>query len=179
LRIIGGQNAGFIIKPPKNIDARPTTDMAKEALFNILNNRFNFENLQVLDLFGGAGNICFEFASRQVQAITTVDISPITFNFLQEVKAKLKLDNLVPIKGDALKYLQHCTQTFDVIFADPPYAMQNIDTIREVVFERQLIKPGGTLIIEHNRNVRLGTQNFTEARKYGQSCFSFFAPAGQ
>jgi 16S rRNA (guanine966-N2)-methyltransferase len=179
LRIIGGQHAGYIIRPPKNIQARPTTDIAKEALFNILNNRFNFEGLQVLDLFGGAGNICLEFASRGAQAVTAVDISPITLKFLQEVKTKLVLDNLIPIKGDATKYLQHCTQTFDIIFADPPYSMQNIDTLREIVFARNLINPDGTLIIEHNRNVRLGTQNLTEARKYGQSCFSFFAPASQ
>lgn len=179
MRIIGGLHAGYIIRPPKNIQARPTTDISKEALFNILNNRLDFEGIKVLDLFAGAGNISFEFASRGAQEVVAVDSSPITLTFLKQVKKELSLECLLPLKGDAYKYLQNAVAKFDVIFADPPYAMQNINTIPQLVFERQLLTENGLLIIEHNSNVRLPHTSLVETRKYGQSAFSFYADKQQ
>ncbi|KAB2915462.1 MAG: methyltransferase [Bacteroidetes bacterium] len=175
MRIIGGQHAGYIIRPPKNIQARPTTDIAKEALFNILNNRLDFEGAKVLDLFAGAGNISLEFSSRGAQEVVAVDSSTVTLSFLKQVKKELSLDCLLPLKGDAYKYLQNAAAKYDVIFADPPYAMQNINTIPQLVFERQLLHQDGLLIIEHNSNVRLPHDCLVETRKYGQSAFSFYA----
>ncbi len=177
MRIIGGQHAGFIIRPPKNLIARPTTDIAKESLFNILNNRYHFEDLKVLDLFAGGGGIGLEFASRGAQNIIAVDSSFVTFKFLKEISSKLGLSQYQIIKGDALKYLQHCTQNFDIIFADPPYAMQNIALIIQHVFANNLLAADGVLIIEHDKNVKLPPENLSETRKYGQSAFSFYTLA--
>lgn len=174
MRIIGGQKAGYIIRPPKNLNARPTTDIAKESLFNILNNRYHFEDLKVLDLFAGGGGMGLEFASRGSQNITAVDSSPVTFKFLKDLSAQLGFAQYQIIKGDAFKYLQHCSQSFDIIFADPPYAMQNIALIIQHVFTNNLLTPDGVLIIEHDKNVKLPPQNLSETRKYGQSAFSFY-----
>lgn len=175
MRIIGGQHSGFSIKPPKNLKARPTTDIAKESLFNILNNRYYFDELTVLDLFAGSGGIGLEFASRGSQNVTAVDLSPVTAKYLKQVTEQLQLNQFTILKGDALKFVQNTTESYDVIFADPPYAMQNIDEIINVVFANNLLKEGGVLIIEHDKNVRLTTQNLKETRKYGHSAFSFYS----
>lgn len=177
MRIIGGQHAGYIIRPPKNITARPTTDIAKESVFNILNNRYNFDEISALDLFAGGGGIGLEFASRGAKNVVAIDSSFLTYKFLKEVSAKLQLPNYQILKGDAFKYLKHCTQSFDIIFADPPYALQNIAEVATLVFENNLLTPNGVLIIEHDKNVRLPQQNLVETRKYGQSSFSFYSVA--
>lgn len=174
MRIIGGQKAGYIIRPPKNLNARPTTDIAKESLFNILNNRYHFEDLKVLDLFAGGGGMGLEFASRQAQNVIAVDTSPVTFKFLKDLSTQLGFTQYQIIKGDAFKYLEHCTQSFDIIFADPPYAMQNIALLIKYTLENKLLTENGVLIIEHDKNVKLPPQNLSETRKYGQSSFSFY-----
>lgn len=175
MKIIGGQHSGYTIRPPKNLKARPTTSIAKESLFNILNNRYHFEGLKVLDLFAGSGNISLEFASRQAANVVAVDFSSITFSFLQQVSQQLNISNLTPIKGEAIKYLQHCTDSFDIIFADPPYGMQNIDAVINTVFERNLLTDIGVLIMEHDKHMRLPQENLKENRKYGHSSFSFYS----
>jgi len=175
LKIISGEHSGYIIRPPKNLKARPTTAIAKESLFNILNNRYHFEGLKVLDLFAGSGNIGLEFASRGAANVTAVDFSGVTFKFLQEVTRELHLQNYAPLKGEVLKYLQFCTPTFDIIFADPPYGMQNIDAVVTTVFNRNLLADGGVLIMEHDKHIRLPLENRQEIRKYGHSCFSFYS----
>lgn len=174
MKIIGGKHAGYAIRPPKKIKARPTTALAKESLFNILNNRYHFEGLKVLDLFAGSGSIGLEFASREAENVIAVDFSNITFSFLQQVTQQLNLSNYVPIKGEAVKYLQHSSESFDIIFADPPYGMQNIDEIITTVFERNLLTDIGVLIMEHDKHVRLPQENLKENRKYGHSSFSFY-----
>lgn len=175
MRIIGGQHAGFVIRPPKNLKARPTTDIAKESLFNILSNKLDFEGLEALDLFAGGGGISLEFASRGAAMVTSVDISPVTINFLKDIKRQLQLENITPVKANAFKYLENATQQWDIVFADPPYDLQNIDDLHKTVFIKQLLKPGGILVVEHASNVRLTTEYLVETRKYGQSSFSFYA----
>lgn len=174
MKIIGGQHAGYVIRPPKKIKARPTTALAKESLFNILNNRYHFEGLKVLDLFAGSGSIGLEFASREAENVIAVDFSGITFSFLKQVTQQLNLNNYIPIKGEAVKYLQHCSDSFDIIFADPPYGMQNINDIITTVIERNLLTTDGILIMEHDKYVRLPQENLKENRKYGHSSFSFY-----
>lgn len=177
MKIIGGQHAGYVIRPPKNLKARPTTAIAKEALFNILNNRYHFEGLKVLDLFSGSGSIGLEFASRGAGMVYCLDFSMVTHKFLEQISEDLNLGNLVALKGEAVKYLQNATQKFDIIFADPPYGMQNIDAVINTVFERELLAEGGILIMEHDKHVRLTPSNFQESRKYGHTSFSFYGSA--
>lgn len=175
MKIIGGQYSGYVIRPPKNLKARPTTSIAKESLFNILNNRYHFEGLRVLDLFAGSGSIGLEFASREAANVTAVDFSGVTYSFLQQVVEQLNLSNYTPVKGEAVKYLQHTSNTYDIIFADPPYGMQNIDEVIATVFERNLLTEIGVLIMEHDKHVRLPKDHLKENRKYGHSSFSFYS----
>lgn len=175
MKILGGKHAGFTIRPPKNLAARPTTALAKESLFNILNNKIDFEEATVIDLFAGAGNISFEFASRGAKSVTAIDISPVSVNFIKTTAKEMGLANLQILKGDALRYLEKTAQPVDFIFADPPYAMQNIARINELVFEKGWLNVGGMLVIEHEVRVLAGGVNFVEQRKYGQSAFSFYS----
>ncbi|WP_340066649.1 16S rRNA (guanine(966)-N(2))-methyltransferase RsmD [Ascidiimonas aurantiaca] len=176
MRIISGKYRGKRITAPSGLPARPTTDFAKEALFNILTNHYSFEELSVLDLFAGIGNISYEFASRGSQQITAVDIHNRCVQFI--VKTSKALDMPISaIKSDALKYLSKTTATYDIIFADPPYDFDKelMGKIVTLVFERQLLKKDGYLILEHSKHTQLNEiANFAYARKYGGSMFSFF-----
>lgn len=174
MRIIGGLLKGLRFYPPKNLPVRPTTDMAKEALFNILNNQVDFDGLEVLDLFSGTGNISMEFASRGA-SVNSVDIHTGCVKYLEQIAKQHKLDSIKAFKADVLKFLKEETETFDLIFADPPYDLPQIPLIANLVFERKLLKPDGLLIIEHQSNKKLDNHpNFNEQRKYGNSSFSFF-----
>jgi 16S rRNA (guanine(966)-N(2))-methyltransferase RsmD len=175
LRIIGGQHAGFIIRPPKNLQARPTTDIAKESLFNILTNRLYFEDLAVLDLFAGGGGISLEFASRGAKKVTSIDISPVTSKFITDVKKQLALENLEVVKSDVARFLNSTAETYDLIFADPPYNLPDIIKLKDIIWQRNLLNEGGVFIIEHSSNVKLSPQDLAETRKYGQSSFSFYS----
>lgn len=175
MRIIGGKLKGLLVHPPANLPVRPTTDLAKEALFNILFNRFDFEDLTILDLFSGTGNISLEFASRNVVKVTAVDKHFGCFNFVKQMAAKYNLPNIKAHKADVFKFLELETDQFDLIFADPPYDLPTIPRIPEIVFNRNLLKENGLLIVEHPTMKKLDTHpNFTEQRKYGHSSFSFF-----
>ncbi|MEJ6979399.1 RsmD family RNA methyltransferase [Pedobacter sp. P351] len=175
MRIIGGKLKGLRFFPPANLPVRPTTDMAKEALFNILYNRIDFEGLKILDLFSGTGNISMEFASRDAAEITSVDNNTGCINYLKAISRQYKADEIRPFKADVFKFLKEETETFDLIFADPPYDIPQIPLIAELVFERKLLNPDGILIIEHPSTKKLDNHpNFTEQRKYGYSSFSFF-----
>ena len=175
MRIIGGQLKGRKINPPANLPVRPTTDLAKEALFNILYNRFDFEQIRVLDLFSGTGNITLEFASRGVPYIISVDRDLGCINFLTNTSKQLKFENIQVCKADVFKFLESETETFDLIFADPPYDLSRIPEIAKIVFERNLVREGGYLIIEHPGMKKLDNHpNFVEQRNYGSSAFSFF-----
>ena len=175
LRIIGGTFKGKLITTPKNLPVRPTTDFAKESLFNILNNKIDFESTSVLDLFCGTGNISLEFASRGAQRITSVDKHPACAQFLKTFSKSMGIQTIFPECQDVFKYLKRLNQSFDVIFADPPYELENIKDIHELVFANNSLNKDGWLIIEHGAKTDLSQElYFVEKRKYGNVNFSFF-----
>jgi len=175
MRIISGKNRGRQIIAPDNLPVRPTTDMAKESLFNILNNYFYFDRVKVLDLFAGTGNISYEFASRGAASIIAVDIDLHCTNFISRTIEKLQFANAAVIRQDAFAYTSSCRQTFDIIFADPPYQLEDIGKIVDNVFEHNLLKPNGWLVLEHSK-VHDFSRNphFYEHRNYGKVNFTFF-----
>jgi 16S rRNA (guanine966-N2)-methyltransferase len=174
MRIIGGTLKGRTIKFPKDLPVRPTTDFAKEGLFNILNNKIDFGDTSVLDLFSGSGHISMEFASRGSNSITAVDENIKCVVFLKNVSNDFNL-NINAVRSEVFDFLKKSTLKFDLIFADPPYEMDNIPMIHELVFEKDLLNPGGTLIVEHGPRTKLDTlKNFSQHRKYGNVNFSFF-----
>jgi len=176
MRIISGTHKSKRITAPKNLPVRPTTDMAKEALFNIINNRFYFEDINVLDLFAGTGNIAFEFASRGCSEIICVDAHYACVKFI-EATAKSLAFNISTVKSDVFKYLERVPVKMDLIFADPPYDMSPalFAQIPELVYKNNLLQPDGVLIIEHSKHLKLSDlKHFSEQRSYGGSSFSFF-----
>lgn len=180
MRIISGKHGGIRLSPPKNLPVRPTTDLSKEALFNILQNKFVISELTVLDLFAGTGNISFEFASRGCENITAVDVNFGCCKFITETATKLKIEGLSIQKADVFKYLGFITQPFDLIFADPPYELNRIPEIPDLVFKKNLLKEDGWLIVEHASFLKLNNHpNFIEVRRYGQTSFSIFATIKQ
>lgn len=177
MRIVSGEFKGKRLSAPKNLPVRPTTDMAKEALFNILNNRFYLDELTVLDLFSGTGNISYEFASRGCHDITAIDAHFGCVKYISQTASEMEMPISVQ-KIDVYSYLEKTPQQFDLIFADPPYDLpiESFLKIAELVFERNLLKAGGCLIIEHEKHMKLDQEShFTEKRKYGSSVFSFFS----
>jgi len=175
MRIISGKLKGIRFNPPKNLPVRPTTDMAKEALFNILQNQIDIDFIKVLDLFSGTGNISLEFASRNAVSVTSVDKNFGCYNYLKKVADEQKIDNLKVIKADVFKFLNEETEKFDLIFADPPYDLSRIPEIASLVFDKNLLVEDGILIIEHQSMQDLSNHpNFTDKRVYGYSAFSFF-----
>ncbi len=178
MRIIGGTHKGKIIKVPKDLPVRPTTDFAKEGLFNILTNKIDFEGLTVLDLFSGTGHISMEFASRGAGSIVAVDKHFKCTGFLKSISKELKF-NIQAIKSDVFDFLNNAHSDYDLIFADPPYDLPNIPEIHQLIFKNTLLRPGGMLIIEHGQKTDLsGLQGFLEHRKYGNVNFSFFKREG-
>ncbi|MEC3965786.1 16S rRNA (guanine(966)-N(2))-methyltransferase RsmD [Flagellimonas halotolerans] len=176
MRIISGKYKGKRLTAPKKLPVRPTTDMAKEALFNILNNRFYFDELKVLDLFSGTGNIGFEFASRGTQKITAVDGHQGCVRYISKTAQQLDF-SINTVKSDVFKFLQGTPDKFDLIFADPPYDFdtEQFLNIANLVFEQGLLLDDGLLIIEHSDQTNLSEHpKFSEQRKYGGSIFSFF-----
>src|SRR5690606_15761801 len=177
MRIISGKYKGRRLSAPKNLPVRPTTDFAKEALFNILRVRYYFEEITVLDLFSGTGNISFEFASRGVPNITSVDDHHGCIQYINKISEEFSFP-IHTIKSDVFKYLEKNSGTFDVIFADPPYEfdVSQLSAIVTTVFEKNLLNEEGILIIEHSKMNDLSSlEHFTEARKYGGNVFSFFS----
>lgn len=154
---------------------RPTTDIAKEGLFNILQNNLDFEELKTLDLFGGTGCISYELASRGTPDLTIVEKDPKMFDFIKKTAEDLKLQNFKVVRSDVFKYIESCHEKYDFIFAGPPYALQTIDELPRLIFEKGLLKEGGWFILEHTpRNDYQHTPHFKMARNYGTTIFSFF-----
>lgn len=178
MRIIGGTLKGQRLNPPQNLPVRPTTDMAKEALFNILANRLDFENLKILDLFSGTGNISIEFASRGALEITAVDNDFGCIKYLTSIIKQFNIKAVKAVKADVFKFLKNESSQYDLIFADPPYDLPALSTIPEVISNQKLLSDNGILIIEHPSTIKLDQYpNFVEQRKYGYSSFSFFGNA--
>lgn len=176
MRIISGKYKGRRITAPKNLPVRPTTDMSKESLFNILNNRFDFNGLKVLDLFAGTGNISYEFASRGAESVTSVDGDFGCIKFIKQTTAEFEFD-ITAVKSDVLKFLSANKSSYDIIFADPPYNMeQNVfEQIVTTVLENELLQTDGMMIIEHSKHTNLShMMNFSFQKNYGGSVFSFF-----
>jgi len=176
MRIISGTYKGRRLTAPKKLPVRPTTDMAKEALFNILNNRYYFDEIKVIDLFAGTGNISYEFASRGTKNITAVDAHYGCVKYINTVVNEFDF-NITTLKSDVFKFLERTALKVDVIFADPPYDMDSEQFLKiaNFVFERNLLEEGGLLIIEHSSQTDLSEHpQFSFSKKYGGNLFSFF-----
>ncbi len=177
MRIIAGKFKGRKFYPPADKwPTRPTTDYAKEGLFNILNNNFDFETLKVLDLFGGTGNHSYEFISRGCQDVTYVDKFQGCIKFVKETATKLAIEEeLNIVKADVFKFMARTTSKYDYIFAGPPYPLPTIDTIPSLIFQYDLLTEEGWFVLEHNPNHDFENHpNFLEARNYGKTIFSIF-----
>lgn len=178
MRIISGKYRGKILNAPKNLPVRPTADMQKEALFNVLTNYYNFENISVLDLFSGTGNVAFEFASRGSKFITAVDEHEGCVKFIRKTAQQLDFPIQV-LQAEVLSYLSKNHQLYDVIFADPPYdlALEKMEQISAYIFQNEWLTPEGMLIVEHSVHSDLSHQKqFKFAKTYGGTVFSFFEP---
>lgn len=176
MRIISGSLGGRRINPPKEMPhTRPTTDIAKEGLFNILQNRLDFEEQYSLDLFGGTGSISYELGSRGVPEGVIVEKDPQMHTFISKNIQDLKLNGFRVVRSEVFKFIDQCTEQFSLIFAGPPYALTTIDELPVKVFERGLLKPEGLFILEHTpRNNYEQHPKFQSSRNYGTTVFSFF-----
>ena len=175
MRRVSGTHKSRIIRPPANLSVRPTTDLAKESLFNILANRIDFELIDVLDLFAGTGNISYEFASRGAVQITTVDIEKHCIDFIKKASGEFGFNNIRTVRNDVFLFLKICHVKYNIVFADPPYEMRNIQSLPDLVFDKNILKENGVFILEHTGNISFSShRNFSEQRNYGKVNFSFF-----
>lgn len=175
MRIISGKYRGRLIRPPRGLPVRPTTDLAKESLFNILNNRLDFEGLMVLDLFSGTGNIALEFASRDARHVVAVDIHYRCTEFIRKTANEMNFTEVSVVKANVFSYLKSVRRAFDVVFADPPYDMKEAEQIPGLVIENGLLTEDGWLVMEHDAGISFRNHsNFVEERQYGKVHFSFF-----
>jgi len=176
MRIISGTHGGRRIQPPANMPhTRPTTDIAKEGLFNILQNRLDFEELTTLDLFGGTGCISYELASRGVPDLTIVEMDNKMHDFIKKTAEELKLENFKVIKSEVFNFINSCANKYDFIFAGPPYALSSIDDLPLKIFEKGLLNYGGRFILEHTpRNDYRKFDHYVSERNYGTTIFSTF-----
>lgn len=176
MRIISGKYKGRRLSAPKKLPVRPTTDMAKEALFNILNNNYYFEDISVLDLFSGTGNISYEFASRGTEQIVAVDANYGCIKFINETANNFDMP-IQTIKSDVFKYLENVKEKHNIIFADPPYnfSVEEFSKIPELIFSNNLLEDEGILIVEHSKHTDLShLSHYKYSKSYGGNVFSFF-----
>ena len=174
MRIISGKYKGRVLAQNKKLRARPTTDKAKESLFNILNFQLDYENIKALDLFSGTGNISFELASRGVKDVTAVELRFDHIKHIYKLNAELGTDVKI-VKSDAFKFVKKTQEKFDFVFADPPFDLENLEEVFNTIFNSEILNEGALLIIEHGpRNNFSKYPNFQEARNYGKVNFSFF-----
>lgn len=176
MRIIGGELGRRRINPPAHMPhTRPTTDVAKEGLFNIISNNLDIEELKTLDLFGGTGSISYELASRGARDLTIVEKDSRMHEFIKKTAGELQLENFKVIRMDVFKFIDQCTDKFDFIFAGPPYALGNIDDLPKLIFEKQLLNTKGWFVLEHTpRNDYKRFPFFSTERNYGTTVFSIF-----
>jgi 16S rRNA (guanine(966)-N(2))-methyltransferase RsmD len=175
MRIITGIYKGRHFDIPRSFKARPTTDFAKENIFNVLMQYVDFEDAQALDLFSGTGSISLELVSRGCKQVVSVEMDRDHHRFIQECLKKLNTDKCVPIRGDVFRFLKSCKQQYDFIFADPPYALKELPQIPDIIFERQLLTEEGLFVLEHGKDYDFSQhKNFLEHRSYGSVNFSLF-----
>lgn len=175
MRIIGGTLKGKSINPPAGYKARPTTDFAREALFNILDNEYEFDDLKVLDLFGGTGAISYEFASRGAGHIWCVEMARENASFIKSESARLGLKNMSVVRDNVFDFLDICHEKFDIIFADPPYALEGLETIPDKVLGKDIMHPGAYFILEHGEDHSFKDHPlFKKEKTYGRVHFTFF-----
>lgn len=181
MRIVGGTFSGRRFSPPTSTPARPTTDVAKEGLFNTLQNLLDIEDCKTCDLFGGTGSISYELASRGAGELVLIERDMGNINFIKKTAKELGiLDKLQIIKGDVFKFMKQSTEQYDFIFAGPPYALENIDDIPLLVFEKNMLAPEGVFVLEHTpRNDYQGHPRFLRMKNYGTTIFSFFTQPGE
>lgn len=175
MRIIGGALKGKAIDPPAGYKARPTTDFAREALFDILNNEYEFDGLHVLDLFGGTGAISFEFISRGAGHVWCVEMAPANAAFISSQARRLGLSNMTVVRHNVFDFIPLCTEKFDIVFADPPYALEGLETLPARVLDAGILHPGGYFILEHGSEHSFTSHPlFVKEKVYGRVHFSFF-----
>ena len=176
MRIIAGTLRGRRLNPPQNLPVRPTTDMARESLFNILNNYVDFEECSVLDLFAGTGAVSFEFISRGVREVTCIDINAQCTDYIKAEGGRLGVRNLHVVRADVFDLLKRANRKFDIVFADPPYALEGLATLPDLLFERDVLTEDGIFILEHPREYSFEEHpHFWQHRNYGKVNFTFFA----
>ena len=175
MRVISGSLGGRRFNPPQLANTRPTTDFGKTGLFNILNNHIDFEEVSFLDLFSGTGSISYEFASRGCKNILAIDQDQQCVKFISKMIQEWKLEGMEVIKGDVLKFIETSRQKFDVIFAGPPYALENIAKIPKIIFDRDLLNDDGWFILETDPRYDFSAHpSFARKTNYGQTTFHFF-----
>jgi 16S rRNA (guanine966-N2)-methyltransferase len=176
MRIIGGEHGGRKFNPPSKMPhTRPTTDIAKEGLFNVLQHKLDIEELKTLDLFGGTGSISYELASRGARELTIVEKDSAMYEFIKKTATALRIENLTTVKMDVFRFIEQCSETFDFIFAGPPYALKNIDDLPKLIFEKKLLNPGGWFVLEHTpRNDYKNFPFYKTEKNYGTTIFSIF-----
>ncbi|WP_126971389.1 RsmD family RNA methyltransferase [Gynurincola endophyticus] len=180
MRIIGGEFGGRRINPPTKMPyTRPTTDIAKEGLFNMLQHQIDFEGISTLDIFGGTGSISYELASRGATQQIIVEKDTSMHAFIKKTAESLGIQHLQVVKMDVFKFLEQCNDTFDFIFAGPPYALTTIDELPRIIVQKKLLKKGGIFVLEHTpRNNYQQFEWFVKERNYGTTIFSFFSEPG-
>ncbi len=176
MRIIAGEYKRRFIHPPKNLPVRPTTDLARESLFNILNNMVEWQGKSVLDLFSGTGAVSYEFISRGCNNVLAIDSNYQCVSFIKKTAAEFSMENLKVMRSDVFRFLKSTALSFDIVFADPPYAMEEIDKLPDLVFGNNLLNDEGIFILEHPRSYDFSEHPcFVEHRKYGKVNFTFFS----
>jgi 16S rRNA (guanine(966)-N(2))-methyltransferase RsmD len=183
MRIITGEYKGRHFDVPRSFKARPTTDFAKENIFNVLNGYIDFDGTTALDLFAGTGSISLELVSRGCERVVSVEADRDHYRFIQECLKKLDTDRCISIRGDAFRFIKSCKQQFDFIFADPPYMLKDLAEIPDRIFEKNMLKQGGVFVLEHGKGNDFSSHPcFAEHRYYGSVNFSIFkakVPAGE
>lgn len=176
MRIIGGEHGGRKFNPPAKMPyTRPTTDIAKEGLFNVLQHKLDFESLKTLDLFGGTGSISYELASRGVTDLSIVEKDSQMYEFIKKTAATLHIGNLRVIKMDVFRFINQCQEQFDFIFAGPPYSLANIDDLPRKIFDKKLLRKNGWFVLEHTpRNNYQSFPYYKSEKNYGTTIFSIF-----
>lgn len=176
MRIIAGNLRGRRLNPPANLPVRPTTDMARESLFNILNNYVDFDECTVMDLFAGTGAVSFEFVSRGAREVTSIDINAQCTDYIKSEAVRMDVHNMHVVRADVFDLLKRANRQFDIVFADPPYAIEGLATLPDLVFEKRLLTDDGIFILEHPREYSFEEHpHFWQHRAYGKVNFTFFA----